>query len=71
MAAGRDRLVERLRGLYGSGLQAVLIYGSYLRGKRDTLLDFYVLLDSYAALPQRWQGWVARMLPTVAAWAAK
>ena len=46
--AGRDRLVDQLRGRYGPGLLAVLIYGSYLRGKRDTLLDFYVLLDSYA-----------------------
>jgi hypothetical protein len=61
--AGRDRLVGRLRDRYGPGLLAVLIYGSYLRGKRDTLLDFYVLLDSYAALPKRWQGVLARLLP--------
>ena len=46
----RDQLLEQLRKHYGRGLLAVLIYGSYLRGKRDTLLDFYVLLDSYRPL---------------------
>jgi hypothetical protein len=34
----RDQLLEQIRKRYGSGLLAVLIYGSYLRGKRDTLL---------------------------------
>lgn len=59
----RDLLLEQIRKRYGKGLLAVLIYGSYLRGKRDTLLDFYVLLDSYRAMPRRWQGWLARALP--------
>ena len=36
---------------FGAQLLAVVAYGSYLRGKRDTVLDFYVLLDSYAQLP--------------------
>ena len=59
----RDALLEHIRNRYGDGLSAVLIYGSYLRGKRDTLLDFYVLLDSYRWLPKAWQGWLARALP--------
>ena len=59
----RDQLLEQLRIRYGQGLLAVLIYGSYLRGKRDTLLDFYVLLDSYSYMSHAWQGWLARGLP--------
>jgi len=59
----RDHLLEQLRNRYGQGLLAVLIYGSYLRGKRDTLLDFYVLLDSYRCLSHAWQGWLAKALP--------
>ncbi len=59
----RDHLLAQIRERYGQGLLAVLIYGSYLRGKRDTLLDFYVLLDSYRAMPRAWQGWLAKALP--------
>jgi len=59
----RDQLLEQIKQRYGQGLLAVLIYGSYLRGKRDTLLDFYVLLDSYASMPSSWQGWLAKALP--------
>jgi hypothetical protein len=59
----RDQLLNQIRNRYGEGLLAVLIYGSYLRGKRDTLLDFYVLLDSYRSMPRAWQGWLARALP--------
>lgn len=59
----RDRLLGQIRARHGSGIRAVLIYGSYLRGKRDTLLDFYVLVDSTASMPSRWQGWLARALP--------
>ena len=48
--------VAALRTRFGPHVRAVLLYGSYVRGKRDTVLDFYVLLDSYAPLPrvQRW-----------------
>jgi hypothetical protein len=60
---GRDRLLEQVLDRYGDGVMAVLIYGSYLRGKRDTLLDFYVLLDSYRTMPRRWQAWLAMALP--------
>jgi len=59
----RDQLLGQIKQRYGQGLLAVLIYGSYLRGKRDTLLDFYVLLDSYASMPKAWQGWLAKALP--------
>lgn len=59
----RDRLLEQVKNRYGDGLLAVLIYGSYLRGKRDTLLDFYVFLDDYGSMPSAWQGLLARALP--------
>lgn len=59
----RDRLLNQIHARYGKGLLAVLIYGSYLRGKRDTLLDFYVLVDGYRSMPSAWQGWLARALP--------
>jgi glutathione S-transferase len=55
--------VEHFAARFGAHLVAVLAYGSYLRGKRDTVLDFYVLLDSYAALPPRLQGLANRALP--------
>lgn len=45
-----DQFVRALRARFGDGVVAILLYGSWLRGKRDTILDFYVLLDDYAAL---------------------
>ena len=59
----REGLLQAIRQRYGAGVQAILIYGSYLRGKRDTLLDFYVLLEDYAAMRSSWQAALARMLP--------
>jgi len=47
-------LLQVIKSRFGESLSAVLIYGSYLRGKRDTVLDFYVLLDDCRALPW-WQ----------------
>ena len=58
----RDELIEALHRQHGKGIAAILIYGSYLRGKRDTLLDFYVLLENYSAMPSRWQGVLAWLL---------
>lgn len=58
----RDQLIDAIRRRYGSGVSAILIYGSYLRGKRDTLLDFYVLLENYAAMRSRGQAALARAL---------
>ena len=54
--------VASFQARYGRQLMAVLAYGSYLRGKRDTVLDFYVLLDGYAALPAL-AGFANRLLP--------
>ncbi len=56
-------LLDVIRQRYGDSLEAVLVYGSYLRGKRDTLLDFYVLLRDFDQLPSRWQGPACRLLP--------
>jgi hypothetical protein len=58
------RLLEALHVRYGDHIAAVLLYGSYLRGKRDTLLDFYVLLNGFAgALPGAAQVLGNRLLP--------
>ena len=59
----RDGLLRAIHQRYGAGVQAILIYGSYLRGKRDTLLDFYVLLEDYAALKSAWQAALCWALP--------
>lgn len=59
----RDGLLQAIFQRYGAGVQAILIYGSYLRGKRDTLLDFYVLVDGYSAIGSPWQALLAWMLP--------
>lgn len=57
-------LVAEIRRRHGRSLAAILLYGSYIRGKRDTILDFYVLLDTYrGAFPRSWHGWVNRILP--------
>jgi hypothetical protein len=60
---GRDALVEAIRARHGGRLKAILIYGSYLRGKRDTLLDFYVLVDDFSAVDSGLQRTLLRMLP--------
>jgi hypothetical protein len=44
--------VAHFKARFGPHLLAVLAYGSYLRGKRDTVLDFYLVLGSYDALPK-------------------
>ena len=47
--AGATLLVERIREQLGSGVRAILFYGSCLRTGDDqySLLDFYVLVDDY------------------------
>ena len=48
--------LELLHDRYGDAIAAILLYGSYLRGQSDAMLDLYVLLDRYqGALPNRWQ----------------
>ncbi len=58
----REGLLQAIQQRFGRGVQAILIYGSYLRGKCDTLLDFYVLLEDYAAMRSPWQAALAWML---------
>ena len=60
---GIRSLVEEIRQKHGDALQAILVYGSWLRGKRDTMLDFYVLVEDYHTLDSAWQGWLCRLLP--------
>lgn len=59
---GLAALLETIRARFGASLAAVLVYGSWTRGKRDTLIDLYALLDDYRAMP-RWQGLLCRLLP--------
>ena len=48
-------LLKALQERYGSSIKAVLLYGSYTRGARDSLVDLYVLLDGYPAVLPGWQ----------------
>lgn len=57
------RLLQEIHRRHGDHVAAVLLYGSYLRGKRDTLLDFYVLLDDFAGALPRLQALGNRLLP--------
>ena len=56
-------LLEEIRRKHGDALLAILVYGSWLRGKRDTMLDFYVLVEDYHTLDSFWQGWMCKLLP--------
>ncbi len=56
--------VDKLREKHGDAVQAILLYGSYTRGERDTVLDFYVLFDRYdTALNSAVQRTANRILP--------
>ncbi len=58
------RLLSAMREKLGGQIAAVLLYGSYLRGTRDTLLDFFVIVDSYtAALDSRASAVAGWLLP--------
>ena len=61
--ASLEPLLEEIKAKHGESLLAILVYGSWLRGKRDTMLDFYVLVEDYRTLDSAWQGWVCRLLP--------
>ncbi len=61
--ASLEPLLEEIRQKHGAALLAVLVYGSWLRGKRDTMLDFYVLVEDYRTLDSPWQGWMCKLLP--------
>jgi len=56
-------LLDEIRQKHGDALLAILVYGSWLRGKRDTMLDFYVLVEDYRTLDSAWQGFMCRLLP--------
>ena len=58
-----DPLLDEIKQQHGAALLAILVYGSWLRGKRDTMLDFYVLVEDYRTLDSTWQGWMCRLLP--------
>ena len=58
-----ELLLEDIRRKHGEALLAILVYGSWLRGKRDTMLDFYVLVENYHTLDSPWQGWMCKLLP--------
>ena len=62
-SAGLEPLLENIRQKHGDKLLAILVYGSWLRGKRDTMLDFYVLVEDYRTLDSSWQGLMCRLLP--------
>lgn len=53
-------LVEGVSRRFGERVDAIFLYGSWRRGRRDTMPDFYVLLDRY---PQGWRYWLGRLLP--------
>lgn len=57
------RLLDEIQRRHGRRVAAVLLYGSYLRGKRDTLLDFYVLFDRLEGALPRLERWGNQMLP--------
>jgi hypothetical protein len=58
-----EALLNEIRQKHGEALLAILVYGSWLRGKRDTMLDFYVLVEDYHTLDSPWQGWMCKLLP--------
>ena len=56
-------LLRALHEKYGTSIKAVLLYGSYTRGARDSLVDLYVLLDVYPAVVPRRQALANKLLP--------
>ncbi len=57
-----DPFVEHFRARYGSALAAIVLYGSFRRGERDTLIDFYVLIHDLRAEPG-WRRTALKLLP--------
>ena len=56
------RLTAHLHERYGEQVDAVVLYGSYLRGVADAMPDVYVLLNSWPAKP-RLHRWLGAALP--------
>jgi len=64
--AGALHMAERIRARHGEGIRAIVFYGSCLRTGDDqhSLLDFYVLVDSYWHLgTRRLYAWLNALLP--------
>jgi hypothetical protein len=55
-------LVQAAMERFGEGVLAVVLYGSFTRGEKDTLLDLYVLLEDLGSLPW-WQRVLGSLLP--------
>ncbi len=55
-------LIGALRERFGDRIDAIVLYGSYLRGDAQTMPDLYVLLDRYPARP-RLHRWLGKLLP--------
>jgi hypothetical protein len=63
---GAALVAERIRARHGSGVRAIVFYGSCLRTSDDqySLLDFYVLVDNYWNLgTSRSYAWLNALLP--------
>ena len=56
------RLAAGLRARYGERVDAIILYGSYLRGVADAMPDVYVLLSGWPAKP-RLHRWLGAALP--------
>ena len=54
-------LVAEAKARFGDAVEAVVLYGSFTRGQKDTLLDLYILLRDLSPLP-RWQAMLGSML---------
>lgn len=52
--------VDAISRQFGERVDAIFLYGSWRRGWRDTMPDFYVLLNCYPT--RRWH-WPTRLLP--------
>ncbi len=55
-------LVAAAQDRFGDAIEAVVLYGSFTRGEKDTLLDLYILLRDFSPVPG-WQGLLGRILP--------
>ncbi len=53
-----SQLTDHLRERFGDQVDAILLYGSFLRGVADAMPDLYVLLSGWPAKPRlhRWLG---------------
>ncbi len=54
-------LVAEARARFGDAVEAVVLYGSFTRGQKDTLIDLYILLRDFSPLP-RWQAALGSLL---------